>query len=62
MAKRAGKFGMIPKALIAGAGTYALGRGLALWYERDVSYERLNAAILGMYRKGRDQVALAHRA
>ena len=60
--KRAGTFGMIPKALIAGAGTYALGRGLALWYERDVSYERLNAAILGMCRKGRDQVALAHRA
>lgn len=44
-ARRAGRLGVIPKALVAGAGTYAIGRALALWYEYDVSYDRANRLI-----------------
>lgn len=48
VARRAGRLGFIPKALIAGAGTLAIGYGLAAWHERDVSYERLNRVFRGL--------------
>lgn len=39
----AGRLAFIPRALIAGAGTYAVGRGLMALYERNVSYDPINA-------------------
>lgn len=43
--RRVGRLGFVPKALIGGAGTYALGRALAWWYASDVSYDRANRFI-----------------
>lgn len=40
-----GRLGFVPRALIAGAGTYAIGRGLMALYERDVDYANLNAFV-----------------
>lgn len=50
--RRFGRMGFVPKALVAGAGTFAMGRALAAWYERDVSYDRVNALLKGLVRKG----------
>lgn len=59
IARRAGRLGVIPKVFIAGAGTFAIGQGLAIWYERDVSYDRANELVLGACKKGRAHLARA---
>ncbi|MDO4436736.1 MAG: hypothetical protein Q4B77_02125 [Coriobacteriaceae bacterium] len=50
--RRFGRMGFVPKALIAGAGTYAMGRALCAWYERDVSYDRVNDMVRAGVRRG----------
>lgn len=55
----AGKGGFAAKALIAGFGTYAMGRALCAVYERDIDYGPLNELIGGAIRRGRDFVRSA---
>ena len=43
--RRAGRMGFAVKALVGGAGTFAMGRALAAVYERDVDYTRANEAV-----------------
>lgn len=60
----AGKAAFAVKALVAGAGTYGMGRALAALYERDVDYTPLNDALGALVRRVRSVVggALANGA
>lgn len=49
--RRAGKAGFIVKAVVAGAGTYGIGRALMAVYERDVDYGPVNEALGGAFRR-----------
>ena len=57
-APAAGHAAFAVKALVGGAGTYAVGRGLSALYERDVDYARANEALARLAARGRELVAL----
>ena len=52
-----GPAGVVVKALVAGAGTVALGAALTEVYERDVDYSGANAVLARVARAGRDLVS-----
>ena len=54
----AGHLGFVVKALVAGFGTYAMGRALTALYEADVDYARANQAVASAARHGRDFISL----
>lgn len=54
----AGHLGFVVKALVAGFGTYAMGRALTALYEADVDYTRANQAVASAARHGRDFISL----
>lgn len=52
-ARRAGRASFIVKALVGGAGTYAMGCALSAVYARDIDYAPLNDAIAALLRRAR---------
>ena len=62
LTRHLGRYGIVAKALIGGAGSYAVGLGLCALYRRDVSYERVNEAVAAAVARAREAAgAVAER-
>ena len=59
---RAGRAGFAVRAVVAGAGTWAMGLALTELYERDVDYTKVNEAVAGLVERARSLAAARHGA
>lgn len=56
LVKQTPHIAFLVKALVAGAGTYGMGRALVALYERDVDYTRANEVLSATFSRARDVV------